>query len=305
MKKIKLFLAVAAMFVPFFAQAQSVEPEMGREMINGILSNCNDYLFADCTMDSEEIALDKAMQELQSTVRTYLQDNNVKTAKADKILSEVMTYSPERITFKRNDKFRAFVYVAKSSVDSVAVKYVKGGIGNKNVQETPAAPSIAETVAAEQPVTEPVQESVQEPVEEAQEPVTNDEDVYTDDEVADSAEEEGDDKEETITAIQKLINDVSSLNKKQILALLKTISTLDDFQKYMAAFKLSGVVGEYDKYQKISDPAAYYILIYDRKGDVKALLSPGRQTRTNLLTDKQDQVDYYKGYAAIGFRLLK
>lgn len=299
MKKIKLFLAVAAMFVPFFAQAQSVEPEMGREMINGILSNCNDYLFADCTMDSEEIALDKAMQELQSTVRTYLQDNNVKAAKAEKILSEVMTYSPERITFKRNDKFRAFVYVAKSSVDSVAVKYVKGGIGNKNVQEAPAAQSIAETVAAEQPVAEPVQEVVQEPVdEEVQSPATNDEGVYTDD------EEEGND-EGVVTALEKMINEVSSLNKKQILALLKTISTLDDFQTYMAALKLSGVVGEYDKYQKISDPAAYYIVIYDRKGDVKALLSPGRQTRTNLLTDKQDQVDYYKGYAAIGFRLLK
>lgn len=299
MKKIKLFLAVAAMFVPFFAQAQSVEPEMGREMINGILSNCNDYLFADCTMDSEEIALDKAMQELQSTVRTYLQDNNVKAAKAEKILSEVMTYSPERITFKRNDKFRAFVYVAKSSVDSVAVKYVKGGIGNKNVQEAPAAQSIAETVAAEQPVAEPVQEVVQEPVdEEVQSPATNDEGVYTDD------EEEGND-EGVVTTLEKMINEVSSLNKKQILALLKTISTLDDFQTYMAALKLSGVVGEYDKYQKISDPAAYYIVIYDRKGDVKALLSPGRQTRTNLLTDKQDQVDYYKGYAAIGFRLLK
>lgn len=63
-----------------------------------------------------------------------------------------------------------------------------------------------------------------------------------------------------------------------------------------------GKIGHYARYASLSKPENYYLAIYDKNGNVKAVLSPGND-RTNVMTGQADAVTNYAGCGAIGFTL--
>jgi hypothetical protein len=66
--------------------------------------------------------------------------------------------------------------------------------------------------------------------------------------------------------------------------------------------KKDGRISEYAKYKELKDPTQYALIIYNKNGNVEAVLSEGRQ-RTNQKTGQPDDVTNYKGRAALGVKV--
>ena len=60
-----------------------------------------------------------------------------------------------------------------------------------------------------------------------------------------------------------------------------------------------GRIGDYAKYQDLGDASRYVLIVYNKEGDIEAILSEGTE-RTNLKTHQADSVTNYKGRGAIG-----
>ncbi len=84
-----------------------------------------------------------------------------------------------------------------------------------------------------------------------------------------------------------------------------TLAAYTDYYKMadkLKELKGAGKVATYDRYQKLTKPENYYLVIYNRQGQVVAILSPGTQ-RTNVKTGKPDDLKNFNGNdcGAIGF----
>lgn len=66
--------------------------------------------------------------------------------------------------------------------------------------------------------------------------------------------------------------------------------------------KNSGRIKNYARYASLSNPDVCYLAIYNRQGQVMAILTPGKD-RINVETGKPDGVKNYSGCGAIGFEL--
>lgn len=89
-------------------------------------------------------------------------------------------------------------------------------------------------------------------------------------------------------------------------AVLKTVLGLSDFtqlKECLTTLKREGKISDYGKYASLAQPSDYYLIIYNRTGQIEAVLAPGTDTRMNLKTRQADSVANYKGRGAIGFKL--
>ena len=84
--------------------------------------------------------------------------------------------------------------------------------------------------------------------------------------------------------------------------ILAACTEYNDMVNKMKALKAEGKVKFYARYASLENPANYYLVIYNRAGQVVALLTPGEE-RTNVKTNKKEGVSNYKGCGAIGFNL--
>lgn len=88
-------------------------------------------------------------------------------------------------------------------------------------------------------------------------------------------------------------------------ATLEAILTVTDFNQLkdcLTSLKREGKIKEYGKYASLTQPTNYYLIIYNRQGIIEAVLTPGKDTRTNLRTKGTDSISNYKGRGAIGFK---
>lgn len=86
---------------------------------------------------------------------------------------------------------------------------------------------------------------------------------------------------------------------------LEAILKLTDFNQLkdcLTSLKREGKIKEYGKYSSLTQPANYYLIVYNRQGIIEAVLAPGKDTRTNLKTKGADSIGNYKGRGAIGFK---
>lgn len=86
---------------------------------------------------------------------------------------------------------------------------------------------------------------------------------------------------------------------------LEAILKLTDFNQLkdcLTSLKREGKIKEYGKYSSLTQPANYYLIVYNRQGIIEAVLTPGKDTRTNLKTKGADSIGNYKGRGAIGFK---
>lgn len=86
---------------------------------------------------------------------------------------------------------------------------------------------------------------------------------------------------------------------------LNQIGTLSELQPFLVQKKEEGVVLNYNRYAALEDASPYYIVIYSLDRTIVAILSPGREERINLKTNRPDSLDNYKGYGAIAVLLSR
>ncbi len=87
---------------------------------------------------------------------------------------------------------------------------------------------------------------------------------------------------------------------KRLLALEK----YEELPPCVDALKEEGLITEYNRYASLPNPDDYVLIIYNRAGEIEAILSEGPE-RTNMRTGRTDGVANYKGRGAIGVKLSK
>ena len=107
-----------------------------------------------------------------------------------------------------------------------------------------------------------------------------------------------DNKEEMTSTIEILQNPDEEDALREILEL----KTLDDMKTRLPEFKSEGKIISYAKYSELANPDNFILIVYDKKGQIKAVLSDGKQ-RKNLKTNSPDDIRNYKGTGAVGVRI--
>lgn len=87
---------------------------------------------------------------------------------------------------------------------------------------------------------------------------------------------------------------------------LLTIRNTSQLSEKLKQLKANGKVQEYANLRglKGKNQAEYIMVIFNKEGNIEALLSEG-ENRTNLSTGKTDQLTNYKGRGAIGVKVSK
>ena len=209
-----------------------------KSRIDTVLKNHNDYIYEDVTTTDAGNALARAMDLLRQEVSFYIDGgaSGVNAGIMDTLLREAT-----QVTLPRGDKYRAFVYISKSTVDSMGKSCEKGEVQYEKV------PSSSGRI------------------------------VYN-------------------TARQK---------DSEVISGILSLSTLQELGVYLPEKQKNGDIIHYDSYRSLPDPAAYYLVVCDKYGNIVAVLSPGRDIRSNLKTHQPDKADNYKNYKIIGFRMTK
>ena len=107
-----------------------------------------------------------------------------------------------------------------------------------------------------------------------------------------------DNKEEMTSTIEILQNPDEEDALREILEL----KTLDDMKTRLPELKNEGKIISYAKYSELANPDNFILIVYDKKGQIKAVLSDGKQ-RKNLKTNSPDDIRNYKGTGAVGVRI--
>lgn len=307
MKKSKLFILVATLFMSLNVQAQSMDEEEAKSIITNVLQNNTEYLFADATKASPESAKTTSMEILFEQLQQFLSSNNVQ----DKAIGEtIMSQNVNCVFLKRGDKHRAFAYVAKADI--------KEATGLKAVAKEPEPePEIdivqtepkndSEPVSPEATVTEPVREENAVVSDNGNETIIEVKNDVVEEVIDDASQLDFLFEDDQISELEEPTISTESYTRQEVLSDILRASNLTQLQIVLTHYKKLGAVITFDRYQKLSDPAPYYVVIHDKKGNVVAMLSPGRKSRTNLWNDKTVKIEDYAGlgYGAIAFKLAK
>lgn len=85
---------------------------------------------------------------------------------------------------------------------------------------------------------------------------------------------------------------------------LLALKMYDEVPACVETLKKEGLITEYNRYASLPNPDDYVLIIYNRAGEVEAILSEGAE-RINMRTLQADGVANYKGRGAIGVKLSK
>lgn len=107
-----------------------------------------------------------------------------------------------------------------------------------------------------------------------------------------------DNKDELTSTLEILQNPDEEDALREILEL----KTLDDMKARLPELKNEGKIISYAKYSELANPDNFILIVYDKKGQIKAVLSDGKQ-RKNLKTNSPDDIRNYKGTGAVGVRI--
>ena len=101
------------------------------------------------------------------------------------------------------------------------------------------------------------------------------------------------DKQSTVEFIQ---------DNEDVMKIICDLKTLDDMRSELARLKQEDKIASYAKYSELASPENFILIIYDKQGLVKAVLSEGKQ-RINLNTNQPDNISNYKGTGAVGVKI--
>lgn len=109
----------------------------------------------------------------------------------------------------------------------------------------------------------------------------------------------------TETVQKKVENPTERRLTGDIIEDIKNMTTLSELRPFLIQKKEVGEVLDYNRYSALADGSSYYVVLFDREGNIKALLSPGQKERINLKTNTSDSLENYGGYGAIAVLLSK
>ena len=97
---------------------------------------------------------------------------------------------------------------------------------------------------------------------------------------------------------------ISNSNRDAVVGELLPIKNTGRLSAKLKELKANGKIVEYDNLRGLKDKnkAEYIMVVFNREGNVEAILSEG-ENRINLLTSAPDQLTNYKGRGAIGVKV--
>lgn len=107
-------------------------------------------------------------------------------------------------------------------------------------------------------------------------------------------------EEETSVEILK----VQPAEQPEVIKRLLALKKYKEVPPCVENLKQEGLITEYNRYASLSNPDDYVLIIYNREGEIEAILSEGPK-RVNMQTMETDGVANYKGRGAIGVKLSK
>lgn len=81
------------------------------------------------------------------------------------------------------------------------------------------------------------------------------------------------------------------------------ITQFDDIEPYVKGLEAKGRVKAYGKYATMPKNEMCHVFIYDRQGDIKAVLRVQPGSQLNLRTMRQDNIKNYKNHGALWLQL--
>lgn len=93
-----------------------------------------------------------------------------------------------------------------------------------------------------------------------------------------------------------------SAKRNETIARLLAVSKFADLSAVFKQLKQEGRIGQYAKIKELTNPEQFVLVIYNREGNIEAVLSEG-SARTNLRTGQADNVSNYPGRGAIGVKV--
>ena len=98
---------------------------------------------------------------------------------------------------------------------------------------------------------------------------------------------------------------VEPLSKyEETISRLQRLKRFSELESCLKQLKQEGRISDFGKIKTLSDPKAYVLIIYNKAGDIEAVLSEGAN-RTNLKTGDTDNEKNYTGRGAFGVKVNK
>lgn len=330
MKQIMLGLLAFAMALPFWAQPEKAS------LINDIKKENHLYLYGDVTLSTIEVAYEVALQELQSNLAEWASNHSRKAVERTQITD--LSLLADTIVVKRYNMYRVFAYVHKAKVmdvlnkngfkihDNLVTKddpYNKSKLnrqqpaGPGQVDPTPPiekqtpkkaapkkatpkkdVPKPAAPPTVPKSATQPAPKSAPKPQKKGR---TMSVPTETLKELFPSKPRSATPKK--ATAVPK--QEPAPLPDKHRKELEKILAAKDffDLEGIMTPMKKSGIITEMGRYVSGTDITDCYLVVFDTDGNIRALLSPGTDSRTNIATGKPDSTGNYKNCGAIWFKM--
>lgn len=111
--------------------------------------------------------------------------------------------------------------------------------------------------------------------------------------------------ENTGAVVSETVNVAPAKVEMIIPDVVKELSQYTDYKTFatqVMQMKTNGKITQYAYYAQLDNPDNYYLAIYNRAGNVVAILTPGT-SRKNIQTGQNDSISNYKGCGAIGFQV--
>ena len=128
---------------------------------------------------------------------------------------------------------------------------------------------------AEQPATNRPTQQPATPKQPTQKPITQQAQNTTDDDFSDEP--------------------MSGGNSTDVISIMRQTKRIASLRSHLESWKASGAIDHYGKIGTVSNPDEYYLVLYTRSGDIRAILTPATPNRTNLFTGNIDQMSNYTG----------
>ena len=95
--------------------------------------------------------------------------------------------------------------------------------------------------------------------------------------------------------------------RNEVLERIKKARDFFELRRIMKSLIDQGAITGYGKRETCKQPEACYWVVYDRAGNIKAILGKGETTRKNYKTNSNDSLANYegKGYAGIWFQIAE
>lgn len=111
-------------------------------------------------------------------------------------------------------------------------------------------------------------------------------------------------KEKTSVKPVTEISKIQSMEQPEVIKRLLALKKYEEVPLCVESLKKEKLITEYNRYASLCNPDDYVLIIYNREGNVEAILSEGPE-RINMRTMQTDGVANYKGRGAIGVKLSK